>query len=73
MIRITALTLALTFGACAAVSAQPEAPRNACTDDAAKLCPNVKPGEGRIIACLVKDKDKLTNACKQLLISMKVL
>jgi hypothetical protein len=69
MIRITAFAVALTFGACAAASAQTPAPRNACTEDAAKFCPNVQPGEGRIIACLVKDKDKLTPACRQFLIS----
>jgi hypothetical protein len=72
MIRVAACALALTaivYGA----SAQDRGPRNACTDDAAKLCPNVQPGEGRVIACLVKDKSKLTAACVQLLTSMGTL
>jgi hypothetical protein len=53
-----------------AASAQDRFPQNACTNDAIKLCPNVKPGEGRVIACLVKDKSKLTAACVKLLTSM---
>ena len=69
MIRIAACVLALTMVVHAA-SAQDRGPRNACTDDAAKLCPNVQPGEGRIIVCLIKDKSKLTASCVQLLTSM---
>ena len=68
MIRVTVFAIALTAVASAA-SAQGNYPRNDCTDDAMKLCPTVKPGEGRVIACLVKDKSKLSAACIKLLTS----
>lgn len=34
-----------------------------CRADAVKLCPDVKVGEGRVIACLAKQKDKVGKAC----------
>ncbi len=36
-----------------------------CSDDAAKLCKGVKPGEGRIVNCLKEHKDQLSPACKE--------
>jgi hypothetical protein len=41
--------------------------RNACTGDFEKYCKGVVPGGGRIIACLAKESDKLTPACKKVL------
>ena len=35
-----------------------------CVDDAKKLCPDTKPGEGRIAACLKAHQDQLSQACK---------
>lgn len=35
-----------------------------CKADAEKLCPGVKPGEGRIAACLREHKDVVSEACK---------
>ncbi|MHB0995567.1 MAG: cysteine rich repeat-containing protein [Elusimicrobiales bacterium] len=35
-----------------------------CAADAAKLCGDVKPGEGRVKACLQKNLDKLSEGCK---------
>jgi hypothetical protein len=34
-----------------------------CRADAEKLCQGVKPGEGRIIACLKESSSKLSPAC----------
>jgi len=34
-----------------------------CKDDAAKLCPDVKLGEGRVLDCLSKNKAKLSKFC----------
>jgi hypothetical protein len=43
------------------------AQREACTGDYEKYCKSVVPGGGRIIACLAKESDKLTPACKKVL------
>ena len=36
----------------------------ACASDAKKLCGDVKPGEGRVKACLQKNLEKLSEGCK---------
>lgn len=36
-----------------------------CNPDIAKLCADVEPGGGRIQECLTKQKDKVSEACKQ--------
>lgn len=41
--------------------------RAACKDDAKKLCSQVKPGEGRIIKCLLENREKLGQACNKAL------
>jgi hypothetical protein len=42
-----------------------------CMDDAKKLCPDVKAGEGRIAACLKEHKDQLSVACNANLAQFK--
>jgi len=41
--------------------------RSACMGDYEKYCKGVVPGGGRIIACLAKESDKITPACKKVL------
>jgi hypothetical protein len=41
--------------------------RSACMGDFEKYCKDVTPGGGRIIACLAKESDKITPACKKVL------
>ena len=41
--------------------------RSACMGDYEKFCKGVAPGGGRIIACLAKQGDKITPACKKVL------
>ncbi len=41
--------------------------RSACMGDYEKYCKGVTPGGGRIIACLAKETDKLTPACRKVL------
>jgi len=43
------------------------AQRDACMGDYQKYCKSVIPGGGQIIACLAKESDKLTPACKKVL------
>ena len=43
------------------------AQRDACMGDYEKYCKGVTPGGGRIIACLAKESDKVTPACKKVL------
>jgi hypothetical protein len=37
---------------------------NECRDDLEKYCSDVKPGEGRLIDCIGKKKDVITDRCK---------
>ena len=37
----------------------------ACKQDIATLCPDVKPGEGRIAACLKTNRRQLSAGCKE--------
>lgn len=39
--------------------------RAACIGDVQKLCPNVPPGGGRIIACLKQNQAQVSDRCKQ--------
>lgn len=41
--------------------------RTACKPDYEKYCSGVMPGGGRIIACLNKQRDTLSDACKKVL------
>ncbi len=36
-----------------------------CTDDLHSFCKDVPAGEGRLLACLQKNEDKLSQRCKQ--------
>jgi hypothetical protein len=38
---------------------------NECRDDLKAYCSSVKPGEGRLLNCIDKNKDKISERCKQ--------
>ncbi len=38
---------------------------NECRDDLETLCSGVQPGQGRLIDCLEKKKDKVSGRCRQ--------
>jgi hypothetical protein len=40
---------------------------NECRDDLKAYCSSVKPGEGRLLNCIDKNKDKISERCKQAL------
>lgn len=65
-----AIVLPLLGTAASAQQQQPQpengtaAERLACTADYQKFCAGVSPGNGRALACLSKQKDKLSPACR---------
>jgi Cysteine rich repeat len=64
-----AILIAALLGASQPAFAQEltAAQRSACMGDYEKFCKGVTPGGGRIIACLAKESDKITPACKKVL------
>jgi hypothetical protein len=58
---------ALTLGSLKVAFAQEvtAAQRAACKGDYDKFCKATMPGGGRLLACLNKQHDQLSNACKQ--------
>jgi Cysteine rich repeat len=66
-LRITIATAALLLASSAIAQELTAAQRDACTGDFQKFCKGTVPGGGRIIACLAKQSDKLTPACKKVL------
>jgi hypothetical protein len=68
MLRTMLITVALVCASQAAYAQDMTAEqRNACMGDYEKFCKGVAPGGGRIIACLAKESDKITPACKKVL------
>jgi hypothetical protein len=64
------LSLALLSGAAMAADAGKGASgpiRGACKSDVAQLCKGIKPGAGRIAACLKEHKDQVSDTCKSAL------
>ncbi|WP_213774733.1 cysteine rich repeat-containing protein [Bradyrhizobium sp. dw_78] len=57
-------------GAVMAQNATPDA-RGACSDDYKKFCAGTAPGGGRIVACLNKQHDHLSDSCKKAIDSRK--
>jgi len=43
-----------------------------CMADAARLCPDVEPGEGAQMQCLKAHKSELSPACKKKVMSAKI-
>lgn len=45
---------------------------NECGNDLKQYCANIQPGEGRVLACLDKNKAKISQRCTQALKDMKM-
>ena len=68
MLRTTLITAALLCASQSAFAQELTAEqRSACMGDYEKFCKGVVPGGGRIIACLAKQSEKITPACKKVL------
>lgn len=59
-----ALSLLLIAAAAPAFAADTAVLQTACRSDFQALCKGTKPGGGRIIACLQKHSDKLSDGCR---------
>jgi hypothetical protein len=55
------------FAFAAAASAQTGPVATACKEDIAKYCADKEHGQGDVRACLVANKDKVSDVCKQAL------
>jgi hypothetical protein len=65
MLRKTLVAIILFVSAPAIAQDMTAEQRAACKGDYDKFCKRTIPGGGRIIACLSKQNDKLTDACKK--------
>lgn len=43
----------------------------ACAGDIQKFCPTVQPGGGRIVRCLVANRDGVSDACRAAILTAK--
>lgn len=66
MIRL-AFAAAVALAAVSAATAQEFSAeqRAACKSDYDQFCKGTMPGGGRVLACLAKNNDKLSGACKK--------
>jgi hypothetical protein len=73
MSRLGFIVLALAVGSVTAVSAQTltAEQRTACKADFEKFCAGTKPGGGRIIACLNKQRAQISEACRNVIDAQK--
>lgn len=60
--KLTGLGLSLALSLSAVHAAEPM--HQACLEDAKTLCKGIKPGGGRIAACLKEHKDEVSAECK---------
>jgi len=68
---IAVAVLAAGFSATAFAQSLTAEQRAACKPDFDKYCTGTIPGGGRIVACLNKQRDALSDACKKVLDAQK--
>jgi hypothetical protein len=71
MPKLHHVVLVFVIGSSGSALAQTTDQRGACKADYDKYCAGTMPGGGRIVACLNKQHDQLTDACKKVLDSRK--
>jgi hypothetical protein len=65
MLRTTLVAIIMLISAPAIAQDMTAEQRAACKGDYEKFCKSTIPGGGRLIACLSKQNDKLSDACKR--------
>ena len=71
MSKLRFAVLVLAIGCSGSAMAQTTEPRGACKVDYDKYCAGTLPGGGRVVACLNKQQNQLSDACKKVLASRK--
>ena len=73
MLKLSVAVAAVVIGFSTTAFAQnlTAAQRTACKGDYDKYCTGTIPGGGRVIACLNKQRDSLSDACKKVLGAQK--
>jgi cysteine rich repeat protein len=70
-LRLAIIVCAIGFSGVAFAQTPTADQRGACKADYEKFCAGTAPGGGRIVACLNKQHDQLSDACKKALDSRK--
>jgi hypothetical protein len=65
--RLVSLSLLIVASLATPALAQTAAERAACEADAKKYCPGVRPIGGKLLECMSKNKDKLTDSCRKVI------
>jgi hypothetical protein len=71
MSKLRFAVLALAIGCSGSAFAQTTDPRGACKAEYDKYCAGTLPGGGRVVACLNKQQNRLSDACKEVLANRK--
>jgi Cysteine rich repeat len=71
MSKLRFAVLVLAIGCSGPALAQSGDGRGACASDYEKFCAGTSPGGGRVVACLTKKQNQLSDACKKVLANRK--
>ena len=71
MSKLPFAVIALAIGCSGPAVAQTTDQRGACKADYDKYCAGTLPGGGRVVACLNKQQNQLSDACKKVLAGRK--
>jgi Cysteine rich repeat len=70
-LRFAIIVCAIGFSNAAVALTSSDGQRGACKTDYEKFCAGTAPGSGRVVACLNKQRDQLSDSCKKALDSQK--
>jgi hypothetical protein len=71
MSKLCFAVLVLAMGCSGSAFSQTADGRGACAADYDKFCAGTSPGGGRVVACLTKKQNQLSDACKTVLAGRK--
>jgi len=71
MSKLRLAVLVFAIGCSGSAFAQTADGRGACKADYDKFCAGTSPGGGRVVACLTKQQNQLSDACRKVLANRK--